>query len=321
VMSKNINNEQMSKSELLERVARLYYVLGLSQQEIADQLGVGRSSVARFLAEARERGVIQFHINSGTDRWRAQNTEAKLMKAHRLRDCVVFKTGADSGMSFETLTANYLDTVLPFEGAIGLGWGRTLYSVGRHMHMCDSRPQLRVVQLSGGSGAKEHVAPASSNVQLWAQSLGAQPFIFPAPAIAITPEAKDMFLSDASIQAVISEIHQVNVAIVGIGNVANDAIILISKLVPGLTQADLARYGVGDVIFHFFDADGKFSYPDLSQRVIGASVEEFLKIPLKIAIAYGEAKIDAIHGALRGNLIDVLITDESTAVALEEKSV
>ena len=306
----------MANRRLLERIARMYYILDLNQQQIAEQLGIGRSSVARLLNEARERGVVHFQIVSDPDSYRCHQLERELLNQTRLKDCVVFQSGDHTGYSFETLVSQYLNTVLPFTGTIGLGWGKTLYAVGSQMHLCDPRPELKVLQLSGGSGTKEEYVPATSVVQLWTRALRAKPYYLPAPAVASTAESRKRFLEDPSIGAVMDELKKVSVAIVGIGHTAEDASIIKSRLIPDLTGDTLSACSVGDVILHFYDEKGNFSFDDLSERVIGASREDFLCINLRIGIAYGENKIRAIAGALRGDLVHILITTEATARAL-----
>lgn len=293
----------------------MYYILGYNQQEISEQLDVGRSSVARFLNEAREQGVVQFFVSSDFESWRNHALETKILNETHLKECVVFKSNP-SGNSFETMAGMYLNTVLPSTGSVGLGWGRTMHAVGSQMHSCDARPELNIVQLSGGWGAKEELVPATSNVQLWSTALHAKPLYLPAPAIVASPESKQGFLGDSSIQEVLDRIKHLKVAVVGIGHTGPDATIHYSNLAPDLNQSFLASSSVGDVIFHFYDENGRFSYPSLSDRVIGATVEDFMNIDLRIGIAKGEEKKEAIMGALRGELVHVLITTEDTAKQL-----
>ncbi len=46
----------------LVQVARLYYEENLSQQEIADRLGVSRSLIAQYIQRARDAGIIHIQI-------------------------------------------------------------------------------------------------------------------------------------------------------------------------------------------------------------------------------------------------------------------
>ncbi|WP_157213451.1 sugar-binding transcriptional regulator [Paenibacillus senegalensis] len=293
----------------------MYYILGYNQQEIAEQLDVGRSSVARFLNEAREQGVVQFFVSSDFESWRNHSLETKLVNQTHLKECVIFKTNP-SGSTFEMMAAKYLNTVLPSTGAIGLGWGRTLHAVGTQMHSCDARPDLSVVQLSGGWGAKEELVPATSNIQLWSTALHARPLYLPAPAIVATVESKKSILGDPSVKEVLDRMSQLKAAVIGIGHTGPDATINYTNLAPDLNRSFLESRSVGDVIFHFYDENGTFSFPELSDRVIGATAEDFLNIDLRIGIAKGGEKKKAILGAIRGELVHVLITTEDTAQQL-----
>lgn len=311
----NTKKGQMSKRSFLERVARMYYILGYNQQEIAEQLDVGRSSVARFLNEAREQGVVQFFVSSDFESWRNHTLETELVNQTHLKECVIFKTNP-SGSTFEMMAAKYLNTVLPSNGAIGLGWGRTLHAVGTQMHSCDARPDLSIVQLSGGWGAKEELVPATANIQLWSTALHAKPLFLPAPAIVASPESKKSILGDPSVEEVLDRMNHLKAAIIGIGHTGPDATINYSNLAPDLNRSFLESHSVGDVIFHFYDKHGQFSFPDLSDRVIGATAEQFMAIDLRIGLAKGIEKLEAIKGALRGDLVHILLTTEETALQL-----
>lgn len=56
----------------------------------------------------------------------------------------------------------------------------------------------------------------------------------------------------------------------------------------------------------------------LHDRVIGMTLEELSKVDRVIALAGGRSKTEAIRGALRTGVIDLLITDRFTAERLLE---
>ncbi|MFM1653556.1 sugar-binding transcriptional regulator [Brevibacillus sp. B_LB10_24] len=316
-MRKGIENEQMSERGFLERIAKMYYILGLTQKEIAEQLDIGRSSVARFLHEAREEGIVQFHIQSKTDHARKSDLEAKLVMQYKLKDAVVVKR--HQGYSFETTIVNYLNSILPLQGSVGLSWGRTMYFVGQFMHLCEPRPQLKLVQLCGSAGTKENEIPASALIQTWAYAIDAKPFFLPAPTIVESKEIRDILLKDENIKNSYQEIRNVDLAIVGIGNTEPDTAILSANFINGLTSEKLKEKSVGDVNLHFFDENGDFTMPEISGRVIGASPLDFMRIPTRVGMAYGVNKKDAILGALKGRIVNILLTDEETAQLLVEE--
>lgn len=77
-----------------------------------------------------------------------------------------------------------------------------------------------------------------------------------------------------------------------------------------------AASAVGDVILKFVDVDGNRVRSDLDARVVGVDAETFLAIPRRLGVAGGSGKFEAIRAMLRGGWINVLITDEATALRL-----
>jgi deoxyribonucleoside regulator len=306
-MKKDINKEQTNRKSFLERIARMYYVIGMKQEDIAEQLNIGRSSVARFLNEARQEGIVQIYIGTGTEKDRRSDLERRLVARFGLKDAVVSKRNPT--YSFRVTTATYLNSILPFQGAVGLSGGRTIYSVGEYMHLCEPRPQLKLVQLTGSAGN----SPSASVVQSWSDAMHSKPFYLPAPAIVIDKEMRDLFLKNEDIKKTYSEIMNLDLSICGIGNIDSDSIILQTNLISNLTRETLEATSVGDVNLHFFNSNGVFSIPEISDIVVGASIDDLMRIPTRVGMAYGENKVNPILGALKGKIVNILLTDELTA--------
>ncbi len=58
----------------------------------------------------------------------------------------------------------------------------------------------------------------------------------------------------------------------------------------------------------------------LCRRVVGIPIEQLVGIERRVGVAGGRTKFDAILGALRGQYVNVLITDHITAQKLAEKT-
>ena len=54
--------------DLKTKVAWLYYMEGLTQDEISKCLGLSRSRVLRFLATARQSGMVQIRVTTKLSR-------------------------------------------------------------------------------------------------------------------------------------------------------------------------------------------------------------------------------------------------------------
>ena len=73
---------------------------------------------------------------------------------------------------------------------------------------------------------------------------------------------------------------------------------------------------VGEISYRFYDRDGKPVETPLNDRVIGISLEDLRRTNRVMALAGGESKTEAIAGALKLGVIDVLVTDKFTAARL-----
>jgi len=91
-----------------------------------------------------------------------------------------------------------------------------------------------------------------------------------------------------------------------------------------LTSPDESKFfvsngAVGVIAGRFFDAQGRWIRGDLDERLMGITLDEVRQIPTRIAVAGGVDKIDALVGALKGKLANVLITDAQAARGLLER--
>ena len=77
--------------------------------------------------------------------------------------------------------------------------------------------------------------------------------------------------------------------------------------------------GIGEILSHVVDKDGNLMKDQFEQHLISLDLEDFKKIPIRVGVAYGIEKKEAILGILRGGYINVLITDEKVAKYLTEE--
>jgi len=70
---------------------------------------------------------------------------------------------------------------------------------------------------------------------------------------------------------------------------------------------------VGDICARHYDAQGRVMDIELNHRIVGLELEALHGIGQVIGVAGGEAKAEAILGALRGGHVNVLVTDDAAA--------
>jgi DNA-binding transcriptional regulator LsrR (DeoR family) len=140
-----------------------------------------------------------------------------------------------------------------------------------------------------------------------------------APVIVRSDEAAEVLRADPSISRTLEQAVTADVALVGVGG-RDDRIDFQqgTQVTPAEWTSLMAQGMVGDIGGRFFDRSGSEIEHELNRRVIGLSLEEFRKIPVRLVAAGGPSKTEALTAALRGGLITVLVTDITTANALIE---
>jgi len=303
---------------LITRVARMYYEQGLRQAEIARQLHISQSTVSRLLKRAEQEKIVRVTVSVPDGVY--PELEEGLVSQYGLRHAVV--ADCVSGDEEEILrnigaaAAYYLETTIEPEECIGISsWSATLLAMVNAMHQIPRAMGARVVQILGGaseSPAKTHAVYLAS--QLATLVRGEVTFLT-APAIVGSKDARDILLNDPYVRGTIELFDKVTLALVGIGAVEPSPLLASSgNVFSPEEQAMLREHGaVGDVLAHFFDSQGRPVNTPLDDRVIGMSLEQLRRVRRSVGVAGGQRKHEAIRGALKGGLINVLITDRFTA--------
>src|ERR1700678_4702900 len=90
----SLSADRPSEVVLAARVARQFYLEGVSKVDIADRLGISRFRVARLLDSARESGLVRIEIGLPGGVLDA-GLSAELCSAFGLRQAFVFNFGDD----------------------------------------------------------------------------------------------------------------------------------------------------------------------------------------------------------------------------------
>jgi DNA-binding transcriptional regulator LsrR (DeoR family) len=129
-------------------------------------------------------------------------------------------------------------------------------------------------------------------------------------------------MGDPHVQRALEQASQANLAVMGIGAPRPDSVLIQhGSIIQWEELAALQEQGaVGDINLRYFDEDGQPMDSDLDRRIIGLTLEDIQQIETVVGIAGGDAKFNAIQGAVSGQLVDVLVTDDVTAHRLLEQA-
>lgn len=301
--------------------ARLYYLQGRSQAEIAETMGTSRSNVSRMLTEAQKQGIVEIRINDPEGR--VNELEDELRDTFGLRDVRVAHAGLAPGLRIEdqvgTQAARLLLDRLKDSMTVALSWGHTLQSMVYATTSEQEFHRLSLVQLVGGLSSISNEISGQELVRELAVRLGAEYRFLHAPATLESARSRDALLAEPSIADALAEAGRADMAFVGIGTPSHGssaALLNSMNLDPSDLQSFWDAQPVGDVAARYFNADGHPIHGAVDDCVLGIGLEELLGIPNVVGVAYGRAKTPGVLGALRGRLIDSLVCDETLARSL-----
>jgi DNA-binding transcriptional regulator LsrR (DeoR family) len=320
-----------SPQELRQMVQclELYYRQQKHQKEIAKALGISSSKVSRLLKRAFEEGLIRVELDLPQN----PRLTAALVERFGLRDAVVVPAGGRGEIKDElgAAAAAYFEKVAANGVRVGLSCGFTLYHTIRHLRERRFR-DLTLYPLSGESTLRMVDLSPNTLVGMMAAKYRPHVAAYALPVQQLTSlrqieRERRRLLRDPEVRKIYEAAQAVDIALVGIG--------MIGEKTPGFCQLaeayrvsvrTLRKLGVvGEINYQPFDAAGKVvdrrELRPLARRMLSVTADRLQALSRAganhvIAVAGGREKIAAIRGALNGRLLNVLITDEDTALAL-----
>jgi DNA-binding transcriptional regulator LsrR (DeoR family) len=304
-----------SEVVLAARVARQFYLEGVSKVDIADRLGISRFRVARLLDSAREAGLVRIEIGLPGGTLDA-GLSAELCAAFGLKHAFAFDFPDDDEPALrrrlgEAAGPALMDIVTPGD-VLGMSWSRALSELAVAL---TSMPPCPIVQLTGA------VPPPDGRdllalVRSVARIGGGPAHVFYAPMVVDDAPTAAAIRRQADVAGAFALVPSVTMAMVAIGAWAPG----LSTIYDALSQPErdeVARLGVcAEMAGVFLGEDGRPVRTALDSRMIITPGEALARIPCVIAVAYGVSKSVAVRAAIRGGLVHGLVTHSSLARAL-----
>jgi DNA-binding transcriptional regulator LsrR (DeoR family) len=297
------------------KVAYYYYKLGMTQDDIAKKMSMSRQRVNRILKKCLESGIVKIVIQE----YEHQNVELEIQLETRLglnEIIIVNNSDGEINESLGATASSYLERVIKDKDIIGFSRGRALSSLVNNLQPI-SRTNLTVTQLVGGLNAEEAHINSDYIVRHSSEILNAKPCFMYAPIILENKQLRDSLMKESFFTRVYDTMKACTIALVGIGDMSSKSAFVQKKYISKAEYDILqSKNAVGEICTHYFDIKGKIIESGINDRVLAIDFESFKKIPLRIGVGSGPEKLSAITGALRGRMINVLITDLETAKAL-----
>ncbi|WP_347140101.1 sugar-binding transcriptional regulator [Paracoccus sp. SSK6] len=305
------------EQSLATRAAWLHYAGGMTQAAVAKRLGVTGVKAHRLIARAVAEGVVKVSIDGAIVECAV--LEDLLCQQYGLAFCEVAPDLGEEGMPLRALGlagASFLRREIDRgeHKVIGLGHGRTLAAAVGELPRFDANG-TRFVSLLGGL-TRNYSANRHDVMHRLAEKTGAQAYVMPVPFFANSESDRAVLLAQPGVAEIFDLANGARLKFVGMGTVDPGAQLVASGMIePREIDEIRAAGGVGEMMGHFFDANGRVLHTTLTARTLSASLDDPGE-SRTVLIAGGADKVEAIRAALRSGRLQGLITDEATAGTL-----
>jgi DNA-binding transcriptional regulator LsrR (DeoR family) len=199
------------------RAAWMYFIEEMTQNDIANQLGVGRVTVVRLLTDARQRNEVKFSIQGGLGE--CIEVAREMEKRFQIDEVIVVpmsNSQADATGSVSTATGMFLNEIVTPGLRIGVGWGRTLLeSLGYITEV--AIPDMSVVSLLGGITKVKQFNP-SEFAWRFSNLFQADCYLMTAPAIVDSPATKKTLIDYCGLGEVFTRAQSLDAVLLSVGD-------------------------------------------------------------------------------------------------------
>lgn len=303
--------QHVTELATLVRVSRLYYELGETQDEIAALIGVTRPQVSRLLKEARARGVVEIRV---VDRTSVSSPAGELLRQRfGLRSAHLAPTvdGPPELIRRHVgrLAVHVFRSAVRDGHVVGIGDGATMAAVADELPDSGSQVDATVVPLCGGFWRPGAGAEPFRRI---GESVGATVLALHSPGLLEDAATSAALRAHPGVRTVVGHWDRLDIALLGIGGPAWSEASVGAEVMAEIR----AGRAVGEVLIAPFDIGGRLVETSLRGRTVAFDARALPSVPVVIGVAEGREKVAPILGALRGRLVNVLVTDVRTAEAV-----
>ena len=299
---------------ILIKVANMYYLEHMKQNDIAKRFGVERTTVSKYLKRALDKGIVT--ISVATENF--EDIESAMEKRFGLKECFIVPKSYDMlaiKQAMGRACLQLLRRIISDNLIIGLAWGTSIYELVR----CAENAKLPKVNsdfipLDGGPGNIDSEYHVNTLCYEMAKAFGGRCHYIYAPAITRTAEIRNAIIQDSSYEKIAAFWDKLDMHIGGIGApVKSSHLVWTGEFGREAIESLRTTGAIGDICSNFYDKNGREVQTDFSDRTIAVSLDKLRNLNYSIGLAASREKVTAIMGACKGQLINVLITDENTA--------
>lgn len=314
-MYREMNNEELA------RLASLYYVDGLTQEELSRMYSTSRVRIGRLIQKAQQDGIVEIRVRPSDAL--VADLERALIARFGIRKAILSLDHKDPDKQLSLLAgqvAGYLDQTLIDGSIVAVGSGRNINAVSEHV--MSARPRACVfVSAIGGSHHGGQSYNADHIARRLALRFGGECESIYAPALVNNAALRNQLLENDAVRHTLNKARRAEIALIGVGTMSEGSNIVRMGWFSR-DEVEHARQSgtVGEVMgYEFIDSTGSLSAPELQDRMIGLTLPDLKAIADVVAVASETTKIDGLYGLLNAGVVDTLAITTGCARGLLER--
>ena len=312
--------------ETFSRIAALYYLAEITQDEIAKIFGISRFKVSRVLKRCRAMKVVEFKINKSPEY--LTNLEREITDRLGISSATVVQSGStlqESKANVAKMAAKHLERAICDGMKIGLSWGSTIQQMVRYYNKQEYYPNTLFVQLSGSLCSRPILEDGYIDGNIFLQQFASKAHsgwsVFMVPYVVNNPALKELLYEEPQIKKHVELFKKLDMAIVELGS--DDPSKSVSYLSGYLTYEEtkkLADDGLGaDVCGTRLTVNGEIRETILKNRVLTIEPADLQMLENVCAIGAGTEKVISFIAGCRSGIIKSAIMDEVCAISILSK--
>ncbi len=314
----NKSEFQPDTAGMLADIAELYYKDGLTQNEIAQRIGVSRPTVVNYIKQAREQGIVDIQIRGSA--YKGSNLSRQLCDKYALEDVYIARTSdeVDEDAALKKvarLGAIALSDLLRENDVLGVSWGGTIQLAADEIPRREVN-NLNVCQLVGSMTSDALLAAEASTIRI-ANRTGAKCNTLPLPAVLTSVELAQQLRNEPIVQQHLKQFKELTKVFFSVGDLSDNSMVHETGMVTTFEWKSYRKRGAQAVLVgRFLNADGVLLDGDFYQRLMAIELDQFKAVPMRMLVAAGKAKTDAVLATLAGQFATHLVIDETLAELL-----
>lgn len=299
--------------ELLANIAQDYYLSKQTVTDLSKKYQLSRYLITKYLDEALASGLVKISI--ATPISRNFDLEMRFKKPFNVRNAFILKssdTPNDDNENIIEYASAEIQDLIRQSRIIGLTWGDTVLSVISHFQ-AEVRDDITFSQFVGNNLKYTSLSGATPLVEKAAAKFGAPYQTMPAPLYILSDSARAELQHEPALVPAFSTASKMDLLFTGIGTLASVDTIPVWKQHQAeiFDGVDLDRVA-GMLYGRPYDINGTILNVK-NDKTFGIPIDTVLATTRRVGIVKSKFKARALLGALRGELLTDIITNEGVA--------